>query len=191
MQIIAFGHKSRVGKDTSAKFLETELRLQGIRTKKLSFAAKLKEVCHTLFAWDGLREAAFYEQDENAKLRYVKLPTTDLTPVEIWQGVGNKLREVYSDIWIDNALRTPQIADLLIITDLRFPNEGIKIHSLGGKCVKVVNDNAPIIDGETDKKLDGWPDWDDVINNSFDLGMLQSNIDLLALEIIAVHKNGK
>lgn len=176
-KIIAFGHRKRVGKDTAAKFLDTHLRCHGVRSVKLSFAAKLKAVCYDMFHWAGLQPGIFYEDEKNAHLREVVLPKIGKTPRQIWIEVGNKMREVYSDVWIDNALHGTPSAQVLIITDLRFANEASKVKALDGKIFKIIRGDAPVSDDASDCALDDYTGWDRILENN---GNLQVFHDLIA-----------
>lgn len=168
-KIIAFGHRKRVGKDTAAKFLDTHLRCHGIKSVKLSFAAKHKAVCYDMFHWAGLQPGIFYEDEKNAHLREVVLPKIGKTPRQIWIEVGNKMREVYSDVWIDNALYGTPNAQILIITDLRFANEASKVKSLNGVIFKIIRPDAPVSDDASDSALDDYTGWDRILENTGDL----------------------
>ena len=185
MKIVAFAHRKRVGKDTAAKMLDTILRINnpGIKIAKLSFASKLKDVCFQLFGWAGLMPGIFYEDDRNAHLREVVLPKIGKTPRQIWIEVGNKMREVYADVWIDNALLGAS-ADILIITDLRFENEAVKIHALGGRVIKITRQSAPVSDDASDSALDGYNGFDKIISNSGTLHDFNAEMVTLAGEII-------
>lgn len=186
MIIVAFGHESRVGKDTSAKFLDTALRCGGIRTKKISFAAKLKDISYQVYGWAGLKPGVFYESDEGAKLRDVPLPVVDKSPVQIWIEVGNLFRDVYLHTWRDHALNGDhKNVDVLIITDLRFQNEGDGVHDRDGVCVHVINDRIPKRDSPSDRALDGWDGWDKRLLNDGGLSDLSDKIDAFALELIS------
>lgn len=184
-KIIAFGHRRRTGKDTSAKLLDTILRVErpGIRIIKLSFASKLKQVCYDMFHWDGLKPGIFYEDDRNAHLREEILPRIGKTPRQIWIEVGNKMREIYPSIWIDNALYGTPEADVIIITDLRFKNEAHKIKSLGGRLIKMVRNSAPVSDDPSDTALEDFTDWDRIIENHGNMHDLHGKIETLAEEI--------
>ena len=175
MIIVVLGHKSRVGKDTFANFLLTSLRMHGIKTQKASFAAKLKQVCFIMYGWAGLREAAYYETEEGAAARKVKLPALDMTPVEIWGAIGNKVREVFPDTWLCCTLMAdyPGV-QVLIITDCRFPNEGDKVLDLRGLPVKITNSRAPDLGTVADKALDDWAKWFQHIENEGDLRELNA-----------------
>lgn len=177
MIIVAFGHRSRVGKDTSAKLLETALRLRGVKTKKVSFAGKLKQAAHVVFGWAGLQDANYYETEEGAAARQVKLPIIDKTPVEIWVEFGNKIREIFPDTWVNSVLLTeyPKV-DVLIVTDLRFPNEGDKINDLDGITVWVRRPDVPLLDTVSDKALVGWDGWKVELDNDGTLRDLNGKI---------------
>jgi hypothetical protein len=185
-KIIAFAHRRRVGKDTAAKLLDTILRVKkpGIRIAKLSFAAKLKDICHQLFGWAGLQPGIFYEDERNSHLRETILPKIEKSPRQLWIEAGNKMREIYSDVWLDYMLYGMPAVDVLIISDLRFRNEATKVHSLGGQVIKLVRDSAPVSDDTSDCALDGYIDFDKIIENHGDMHDLHSKMETLSEEIL-------
>lgn len=170
MKVIGIGHYSRTGKDTLGTMLCDELKAlahHGSLVVKTSFAWKLKDICHQLYAWDGMREAEFYETDEGAPYRDIPLPTIGKTPVQIWVDMGTPaIREqVYENTWIDYLLRTPLpvppiSAGVLIITDVRFPNEVEAIRKAGGLLVKTVRGGVGPRSTVADLALYGWDGWD-------------------------------
>lgn len=182
MQIIGFGHRRRVGKDQSAKFLDTLLRVERPKLKvvKVSFAAKLKETTYELYKWAGLQRGVFYESDEGAKLKEVVLAAIGMSPREIWIKAGNKLREVYPDTWIDAALRNFPGAEIIIATDVRFRNEVDKIHQLGGRVYKIIRPSEPLFDDVSDSALETYTGWDGTIMNDGNLNDLYNKIQKLA-----------
>jgi hypothetical protein len=189
MIIVSLSHKSRVGKDTFAGFLQTALRVKGVRTQKASFAAKLKQVCFIMYGWAGLREAAYYETDEGAAARQVKLPLLDMTPVDIWGQVGNKIREVFPNTWLNSTLMTeyPNV-QVLIVTDARFPNEGDKVVELGGIPIRITNSRAPVLGTVADVAMDGWDKWVRHVENEEGLRELNAEAEKLAAEIVSIIK---
>ena len=173
MKILAFGHRKSVGKSTASKFLTTHLRCENpdLKIKEVSFAAKLKDISWQLFGWAGLQRGVYYETHYREK--EFKLPRLGLTPRDIWIGVGNKLREVYENIWIDYALQTK--VDIVIISDLRFSNEACAITKMGGRLVKINRDVPKGIDpAEVD--LMNWGDWDNIIDNNGTLNELNEKV---------------
>lgn len=167
MKIVAFGHEKDVGKDTIRRFLTSELRLQnrGISIVAGSFADKLKKVCYEMFAWTGLKPGHYYEENPKAKADF--LPALGMTVRDVWIKVGNKLREVYASVWIDALIKNqPQNLDLLVIADLRFPNEADRILEHGGFIFKVVRPSVKHTSDEADDALIGYNRWtEEVVND--------------------------
>jgi hypothetical protein len=185
MKIIAFGYKKRAGKDTSAKFLDSFLRVErpGLKVKKVSFASKLKDISWQLFGWAGLQPGIFYETEAGIKIKEVVLPKIGKSPRQIWIEVGNKMREVYQDVWIDQALQGVT-ADVLIITDLRFTNEANKIRALGGLISKIIREGLPQGTDPAEIDLDDWADWDFIVLNDGTLTNLHDKIEAIGRELL-------
>jgi len=169
--MIAFGsNASRVGKDTAAKFaLEFGRELFGAAAR-LSFSSSIKSVSHDLFGCHGLQPGPFYELPENEHLRTVKLPVINRSPLEIWIMVGDKMREIHEDVWIDQARAVvnrdpeqPSRVFLNIESSLRFPNECSWISERGGWCVKIFREGAPVY--ALDRKIPESYSWDRVLTN--------------------------
>ncbi len=141
MKIIGLGCTAQVGKDTAAEYLEK--KYPG-RVKRVAFADKLKQVVMLLF---GLSHEQCYGSQkikETVDSRY------GLTPREIMMGVGEKMREIYPDIWIDTVFYTtiPQASeegfDCFVISDVRYPNEGDKIRTGEGVVVRVNREESGV-----------------------------------------------
>ncbi len=168
MIILGIGHYSRTGKDTFANALVTILREMGIvRVGRRSFASKLKEVTHELYAWAGLQDEAYYNDPAHEHERDVKLPALDLTPVEVWVQFGTPAvrEQVYDGTWIDYLLRTDHNLDVMIIPDVRFPNEIQAIREAGGYLTKIVRDGYGPKMTVADLALLYYTKWDNVIGD--------------------------
>jgi len=169
-RIIAFGHRKRTGKDAAAKFLTTILKQNcpKLNIRKTSFAYKLKDICHQLYAWAGLREPVYYENHPEA--REIKLPELNMSPREVWIKLGTPaIREaVFDSTWVEYCLRANEDADILIITDLRFPNEFQAVQKANGDCIKIIRESIPDTDDVADIALANMPDhkWDQVVHNN-------------------------
>ncbi len=180
--IYAFGHRSRVGKDTCVGFLDTDLRIRGISVQKVSFAFELKMACHTLFGHLGVEHPIHYENHPEA--RDIVLPGLGMTVVGLWIKFGNDMRRYSEKIWIDLALRKDDgTADVILISDCRFPNEVSAIKELGGKVYKVIRPDAPIRDSVSDEALEDYEGWDGMVLNTGKLDRLQGLMEGLANEI--------
>lgn len=176
MKIIGLGHASRVGKDTFADMLVEEFKRQESDNLvvKRPFAWKLKQIAHDLYAWDGMREPEWYDLEEGAPYRDTPLPTIGKTPVEIWVALGTPaIREqVYQNTWIDYVLKGT-IADMLIIPDVRFPNEIDAIRQMGGTLIHVVRPGVEPRNTVADRALLSYDGWDYRVNNHKGLGELR------------------
>lgn len=177
MKIIAFGHKKGTGKDTAGKFLDTILRANNINSCRASFADKLKDVAFQLYAWAGLKRGIYYETHYNEKEGV--LPEIGLSPREIWINIGNKLREVYPDTWLDFVLKGVN-CDVVIVTDLRFWNEAMKLREQDAVLVRMLRDGISAGDDPAETSLNDWDDWNYEVDNNGDLATLNNHIILLA-----------
>jgi len=164
MKILAFGHKSRTGKDTATKLLIEYINNEypNLVVKRRAFADTVKEVSYQCYKSQGLQPRSYY--DIHPEARSIKLPRLNMDPVEIWVAIGNKIREIYPETWVDIALDCS--ADIVIISDLRYTNEVNRIHQLGGKCVKIERADAIIRNTVADNALNNYQGWDGIIQNN-------------------------
>jgi len=182
MHILAFGHRKRTGKDTCANFAKTFLLTKSRNTVKDNFAWELKMMAYRLYKHLGMKEPAYY--DENPEDRNKVLPKIEKTVRQVWIELGMKLREIYSDTWVDYLIEIyKNYIDYLIIPDLRFPNEVEKIRQYSSTLVKVVNPRIPDTDDIADCSLKDYKDWDYIINNDGDLDKLQEMVGQLCQTI--------
>lgn len=176
--IIAFGHQSRAGKDTAAEAIldmqegNEPLYWPGrsngrVRVVRAKFAHKLKLIAEELFFPYGMCRPDFYEQPGCEKERDTLLPEIGLTPVDLWIEVGQAMRQIHPDVWADATLRQAAPDRLLVISDLRFPNEFRKVQELGGWCVRIDRPGQSV-KGSDEELGPEWP-WDAAIYNAFDL----------------------
>ncbi len=164
---VGLGHYSRTGKDTLANAMVDALERRGLVAMKLPFAWKLKQIAYELYAWMGLREPEFYETDEGAKLRDVKLQPINKTPVEIWIDFGTPAvrEQVYESTWVDYVMKSDHNCDVLIIPDTRFRNEVEAIREAGGKHYKILRPGyKPRPTSVADNALIDYDGWDRVIS---------------------------
>lgn len=169
LPIIAFGHQSRVGKDTAARAVERAVP----GAERVAFADDLKAFAHQLFQPYGLRERDYYEANPQARTRELEaLPAGEHrvfppTAVDVWVEFGNACRRIAPDVWVDRVLRKTRLdpVKLIVISDLRFPNEFRRVREAGGWCVRIDRPDERLPVHGSDRELDaGWP-WDEVIVN--------------------------
>jgi hypothetical protein len=187
VRIVGFGHRSEHGKDTCSNFLSTALRVRkpGLRIKQLNFADKLKDITFQLYGWAGVKRGVHYN---NCRAdRKIILPALGCTVVTLWVRVGEKLREVFPDTWLNFVCNTDHQADVVLVADVRHPNEADTIvdRQDGSKLYKVYNHRIPnreTIPGEEsiDDKLDGYSRWHGQIDNAEGLSELNGQMESLA-----------
>ena len=188
--LIALGHYSRTGKDTVGAILQRKL---GGPTKCLlvSWAAPVKQTCHQLWGWAGVREPEYYDTPEGAAARDVILPKLGLTPVELWVLFGTILcrQGVHNDTWTElgRQLIEQHLAagddHWCIICDLRFPNEASLVRELDGVLVKVTRPGVAPKATVADMAMLDFDRWDFELYNNGTLHQLDRGVDLLLAEL--------
>nr|WP_236871062.1 AAA family ATPase [Brevibacillus laterosporus] len=110
---IALTGKMRSGKDTVAAYL-----VEHYDFIPYAFGDGIKRVCHELFP----------EQVANGK-----------KPRALLQGVGQAMRAIDPDVWIERTMREVYIARGfdVVITDLRQPNEYARLYTEGYVLIRV------------------------------------------------------
>lgn len=163
-KILAFGHKSRCGKDTATKFLVNYIQEKrpNLKVQRRAFADEVKAVGYRIYKQHGLQPGPYY--DEHSEARTIKLPLLNLDPVEIWVAIGDKLREIYSESWVDLVVLDKSV-NIVIISDLRYVNEAERVLELGGVCVKLSRKNALIRNTKADNALNDFTKWYRLLDN--------------------------
>ncbi len=183
MRLVGLGCTAQVGKDTAAEYLEK--KYPG-RIKRVGFADKLKEVCMLLF---GLSHEQCYGPKE---VKEAIDPRYGMSPREIMQKVGDGMRKIYADIWVDTVFYTtiPQYEeegyDCFVISDVRYPNEGDKVHAEAGTLVKVLRDGAGVEVGanhSSETAMKNYTDFDFIIDNNGSFEEYFAKFDELMEEI--------
>lgn len=172
--IVGFGHRRRVGKDTLAGLVRDELNKAGITAYRDAFAWKLKDAARKLFDYAGLGHTDLYEREPER--REEVLPALGKTPRELWIAFGHKMREIAPDVWIRGVLDNPAYDGncVLLVSDVRYPNEVEAIRKRGGMVIKVTRAGVPESSDVADAALAAMGDdaWDRVIRNDGDLSRL-------------------
>ena len=174
-KIIAFGHQKEVGKSSAAKFLDTHIRTTrpDLKVKNASFAGKLKDVAFQLFRYAGLQRGIYYETHYKEK-EYILLGINK-TPRQIWIEVGNSMRDVSPEVWLNNAINCTE-CDIIIISDLRFWNEAEYIRRHNGINVKIERPGMKTGTDDAETSLLDYEKWDYLIMNGGTLDNLNSNV---------------
>lgn len=179
MKIIGIGHRSRVGKDTLAKFITQYLRLnsKNLRITRISFATKLKAVCYDLYKHLGLKDEDYYNDPAHEHERDIVLPAIGKTPVQIWVNFGTLVgREVYPDTWVDYGINKAKEGayDVVLTPDVRFLNETAFILKEGGYVFELENPRVPPRNSIAEQQLKDWTGWTERFVNDTDLRNLMN-----------------
>jgi hypothetical protein len=185
---IGFGHRSGHGKDTAAAYLRNELLMKTTCTVKIiSFASKLKEIAQQMYGWAGLKDEDHY--NAHREERNIKLEPIGLTPVEIWVLVGEKFREIYPPTWLDYVVKGNHNCDVVIIPDVRHPNEVDGIWDVDGQVCKITNPRVADREGiSIDDMLAGFDDWDCFFVNDKERKHLHNLMQLYTEDLITRYK---
>jgi hypothetical protein len=181
--LIAFGHRRKVGKDTAVRFMINHLRWNypAYTIQKATFAEALKDSCYALFGQYGLQPTEYYEQNPDEKEKVI--PAIGMSARDIWIKYGNDCRAIVPTIWIDHVLDTPK-ADIIIMTDLRYPNEADAILARGGALVKITRDVVKY-DDEADTALANWNGWTHYLANQGSLEDFHASVINFTEDIVS------
>jgi len=184
MRFIGLGHRKGTGKDTLANMLVEEIRVKH-RTAavKLSFADGIKDLSYSMFERYGLKEGQYYEQNEDTreeKEQPIGGVLGDLTPRDIYIKVGQFMRSIDEDYWVTDLFHRADAFNagkacpaVVVVPDVRFPNEIKKFKREGYPLIKVTNPRIADTNDVCDDALDGFDDWDHLVVNSGSLHALR------------------
>lgn len=156
--IIALKGRAGAGKSTAATLLVDRFHIRGQRTRRMSFAAPLKEVCNDVFGTAfGVPRTAFFgsQADKNAPLEAIP----GWTGRKILQYIGTEgFRHVSQDTWPNYAINKAReylSTDYqhVIFDDLRFLSEADAVRKAGGVIVEIKGGHAN--QGGTDQGIKG------------------------------------
>lgn len=181
--IVAFGHQSGVGKNTCANIISEQLNALGrVRVAQAAFADGVKETAYNLFRHYGMKTAEYYERNRAA--RDVPLDAIQMTPIQLWVGVGDRMRDVYRNVWIDCAIEKVKPCAVGLITDLRYRNEAESVQREYGVLVKVVDERVRPRQTAADHDMDEWQSWDWTITNNGTLYDLRRECAVLTNHLV-------
>ena len=157
--IVGICGRAGSGKSTAARHL-----VEAFGFVELALADPLKRFCHEVFGFSDEQLWGPSEKRNEPDPRY-----GTLTPRRALQTLGTEwARACYPDVWVDYGLRLAKELESgcfgyardfgrfgdfgrsdtvprrsVVISDVRFPNEGRKILEAGGKVIKLVRPAAP------------------------------------------------
>lgn len=126
--IIGVSGKIGSGKDAVGDYLKK----YGFRTENL--AANVRRVCSIL-------TGVSYETLLHRESKGIRLYDNTMSMGELFQIIGNGLREIVDeDVWLDSLFNNLKSTDLIVITDVRYPNEVKEIERRGGVVIRINGD---------------------------------------------------
>lgn len=145
--IIAFSGKKRCGKNSAALFAKNFFMECGRTVEEMAFADPVKK---SLALAMGLNESHFF-QDEAKSEVFSFYDGQKMTGREMLQKFGTEaLRDNFNDsIWLTSTVNKikKSTADVILITDLRFPNELDFLREQGAFSIRIRR--GDIIDNDT------------------------------------------
>jgi len=158
---IGLSGKKQVGKDTAAKIMTSILHRRGLRAATTAFADALKDMCVDVL---GIPHEGAYGSDEDknqpSHILWDTLPleirrehaldteedlrSGPMTNREVLQIVGTDIfrNMLYYSVWVDVPFRRDWDADVVIVTDVRFPNEAEAVEKNGGVVLRLTRDTG-------------------------------------------------
>lgn len=167
-KFIGISGKKQTGKDSSAKFIRQILRYKNFSSDTTSFAEPLKEICVDVLGlahkdvygtneqkdslshikWDGFPEEIRIKYANN----YIMCRDGVADPIprngymtnrEVLQVMGTDIfRSIYNDVWARAPFRKIWEYDVVIFSDVRFPNEKLAIEENGGIVLRLERDTG-------------------------------------------------
>lgn len=166
--IIGIGHRREVGKDLFGQMLQSELayRKPDLHVVRTAFADPIYKICNELYGWAGFKSKDYYDHHKEEKENKIIEPIGKTArQILIDMGTPAVRKQVWDGTWLHYALNIK--ADLIIITDLRFPNEFQAIKDKNGLCVRIERDVPRVIDPfDPDNQLINQEGWDALILNT-------------------------
>ncbi len=161
MRIIGLSGKAGSGKDTVARYLVEKYDFEAEW-----FAKPLKlYIGGAIF---GLKHHQLWgKQEDKEKID----PRYGLSPRQILQMAGMKLREIYPNIWVNKLFDNIVRLDRVVIPDVRYVNEVEAIRKAGGEVWRIERDGAGASTSElanhvSETELDDYLYFDEIINNN-------------------------
>lgn len=140
MHLIGFAGQARAGKTTAAYALLERAHMDRLRGRHLAFADPLKELCHKMFP-SAPREAFYGTQEQ----KEAPIPGNESwTGRLIMRHVGTEgFRAIQQSVWVEHLerlvreLQTDKWYDVVVVDDVRFPDECEALQRLGGIVYRV------------------------------------------------------
>lgn len=143
--IVGFTGRKRSGKDTAAAALVQE------GFTRFSFAAPLKLMLRTLLDYQGVPEATIQEMLEGSLKEAPSWFLGNKSPRHAMQTLGTEWGRnlIGENFWVETLTIAARSTPLVVVSDVRFPNEVDAVRRNGGKVIRIsrpglaANDDHP------------------------------------------------
>jgi len=133
MRVIGIGGKKRAGKSTLASYITKACISRGWQVEEISFADPIKLMLAEVFKYE--QPYATFTEDCRKQQKVEVAPGVSMTVRELLQKTGTDcFRDIiHTDFWMARGIARIKAssADVIIIPDVRFPNELEAINNLG------------------------------------------------------------
>lgn len=153
MKILGITGLARAGKDTTARFVQGWADAHGVTASRDGFADRLKASAAVALGYDGEQPVEFCDSLKREGVT-VSTPFSRISGREFLQRYGTEAhRDIFgSSFWIDvlfddYASGRKLSPHVLVIPDVRFPNEARAIKDRDGVIWKVERPEAGLSDG--------------------------------------------
>lgn len=187
--IIGIGNRARAGKDQFAEYLRLAIREQVVCCVSVNhFADPLKEAMRKTFGLQWCNLYGTEEQRQSDVPKWVGKVLQVKTHREAMQVYGCTMRDNFPGIWREATLRDPGLAgmDVVILADMRFPDEFKAIKERGGYNIQISRPDATVNGHSSEKHLDN-ADYDLHITNDGTLEHLKHTAEMVASWIVKDH----
>jgi len=199
MKIIGLAGKAGSGKDHAHQVLKEYYEQQGLKTTRLSFASRLKDISTLLFGWDRHRLDYDIDYKETMLNDGVVDPACEMlgmTRRVFMQKLGTEaMRDgIHNDFWIiclqlDINSGMYDGFDIGFVTDCRFANEFDFIHKNEGELIKIVRTDTGTLTTETthssETGVDNYSNWSKIILNEVDSSLsLEENNQIFLTKLV-------
>ncbi|MBS1722828.1 MAG: hypothetical protein JSS66_07605 [Armatimonadetes bacterium] len=179
MKLIGVSGKKRSGKDTFYQFLANN---PSLTVHRVAFADALKaEVYERILQPDGLARDLMENDDTKERFRTLMQ----------WWGTEYRRQLFRDDYWLVQLANTlEQWKDddcIVVVTDVRFPNEFEFIRSRGGLNVRIERPGLDVTGAAgahpSETALDGETRFDTVLVNNGDLALFEQLVDMYSSQL--------
>jgi hypothetical protein len=140
--IIGITGERQTGKNTLANYIQYSNNLISTRRHIIeikSFAAKLKSLCQEMFPL--IKNMDYYEYNPIDK--EIEIPKYKMSPRDIWIKVGQELRTINPDVFVEYLINNITNFDRhYIISDVRFQNEIDHLKKANAVIIKLNRNNG-------------------------------------------------